>query len=222
MIKNAQIAFSLDFDCVFNQSAMYGPGIYLSSELHVSLMFSPTGCGWEKSRCGKRSTCLAICEFINHPNHLKCQAKGMYEKLVLFLIKLQLEIGNRFYLFSLKKLEKNKRSDVPDKYFLVTNNEIVRVRYLIVYGTDMKNSERANLPNRSRDHLANPIVQWTLRHKWLAAMAIYAIILAILGASNSRHGHYMRKFVWKAMHKAMNYVKTLQLIGFDLLQKLFD
>lgn len=118
------------------------------------------------------------------------------------------------------KLEKNRRSDVPDKYFLVTNNEIVRIRYLIVYGTDVKNSERANLAECSNDY--NTIVRWIFRHKWLTAMAIYAIILAILGTSNSRHGHYMRQFVREAMHKAINCVKSLHFVGFELLQNLFD
>ena len=65
-------------------------------------------------------------------------------------------------------------------------------------------------------------MQWTLRHKWLAGMVIYAIILAILGASNSRHGHYMRQFVREAMLKAFNYIKTFQFVGFELFQKLFD
>lgn len=123
-------------------------------------------------------------------------------------------------MLSLIKLEKNRRSDVPDKYFLVTNNEIVRIRYLIVYGTDVKNSERENMAKCSTGY--NTMVQWIFRHKWLAAMAIYAIILAILGTSNSRHGHYMRQFVREAMLKAINCVKTLQFVGFELFQKLFD
>lgn len=119
--------------------------------------------------------------------------------------------------------EKNKRTDVPDKYFLVTNNEIVRVRYLIVYGTDVKHSEHGNLATCiRREHMGNAMVQWIFRHKWLAAMAVYAIILAILGASNSRHGHYMRQFVREAMLKAFNYVKGLHFTGFELLQRLFD
>lgn len=66
-----------------SKNALYGEGIYLSSEQHVSLMFSPTSYGWENSRCGKRNSCLAICEFINHPSHLKCHTQGTYS---LFLI----------------------------------------------------------------------------------------------------------------------------------------
>lgn len=58
------------------QSAMYGEGIYLSSELHVSLMFSPYGPGWNHSRCGSVVSTLAICEFVNHPKHLRCDTKG--------------------------------------------------------------------------------------------------------------------------------------------------
>lgn len=140
----------------------------------------------------------------------------------------QLQIIDSKFSFSLslsnwkRTTEKNKRTDVPDKYFLVTNNEIVRIRYLIVYGTDVKNSERANLASCNSDYQGNTIVQWAHRHKWLVAMIIYTIILAILGTSNSRHGHYMRQFVRETMLKAINYVKTLQFVGFELLQQLFD
>lgn len=60
------------------QTALFGEGIYLSSEPHVSLHFSPFGSGWRNSRFGKEFSCLALCEFVNHPEHLKCQTKGNF------------------------------------------------------------------------------------------------------------------------------------------------
>lgn len=59
-----------------SKTALFGDGIYLSSEMHVSQAFSPIGAGWDASRCGKEMSCIAICEFVNHPQHLKCQTKG--------------------------------------------------------------------------------------------------------------------------------------------------
>lgn len=69
------------------QNALYGEGIYLSSELHVSLMFSPTGHGWNRSQCGTRVSMLAICEFVDHPKHLHYDTKG--EELLLLSLNIE-------------------------------------------------------------------------------------------------------------------------------------
>lgn len=58
------------------KQAVFGEGIYLSSEMNVSLLFSSIGTGWNKSICGKKLSCMAICEFIEHPEHLQCHTKG--------------------------------------------------------------------------------------------------------------------------------------------------
>lgn len=195
------------------QTALYGEGIYLSSEMHVSLMFSPTGGGWVNSRCGRRSSCLAICEFVNHPNHLRCHTKGLSSSRP---INSKANIFTFFVL--LLNVEKSSHVDVPDKYFVITNNEIVRVRYLVVYGIDMRNSNCSNMAQYNE----NAIIMWIIRHKWLAAALTYAAILAILGASNNRQCHYVRQFMRQATIKAINYVKTFNFIGIDLIQKFFD
>lgn len=117
-------------------------------------------------------------------------------------------------------LEKNSRVGVPDKYFVITNNEIIRVRYLIVYGTEMIKSEHSNVSECSVHE--NSIIQWILRHKWLTAMVTYALILLIIGASNSRSGFYMRQFMRQATRNAINYIKTFDILGFNLIQQLFD
>ncbi|XP_055317706.1 protein mono-ADP-ribosyltransferase PARP16 [Sitodiplosis mosellana] len=173
------------------KTALYGEGIYLSSELSVSLMFSSTNIGWENSRCGRRSSCLAICEFVNHPIHLKCHTK-----------------------------EKSNPNGVPDKYFVITNNEIVRVRYLIVYGSEMKAARNSRLTECS-NMSEYAMVKWIHRHKWIAAMITYAAILLIIGASNSRHGYYMRQYMRQATLNAIDYLKTFNLFGFNYIKKLF-
>lgn len=104
---------------------------------------------------------------------------------------------------------------MPDKYFVITNNEIVRVRYLIAYGSEMKNSRVANLAHTATD---NTILNWIRRHKWSTAMVSYAAVLLLIGASNSRQGYYMWQYVRQASFEAIEYMKS---IGFNCFRKWF-
>lgn len=86
-------------------------------------MFSPSVTGWSKSKCWENISCVALCEYINDPNHVK-KRKGELVKL-----------GRFFLLKLLANLSENaKNSDIPQSYLLITNNELVRVRYLLIYG----------------------------------------------------------------------------------------
>ena len=58
------------------QNALFGEGTYLSSELAISLQYSPHGRGWEYSMLGDRLSCVAVCEMIDNPEWVKCQTKG--------------------------------------------------------------------------------------------------------------------------------------------------
>lgn len=44
--------------------------------MHVSLHFSPAGLGWKLSQFGRELSCLAICEFVENPEHVKRHTKG--------------------------------------------------------------------------------------------------------------------------------------------------
>lgn len=57
------------------QNSLFGHGIYLSSELSVSLPYSPMGYGWRRSSVGSEMSCVALCEVVDHPD-VKFQDKG--------------------------------------------------------------------------------------------------------------------------------------------------
>lgn len=57
------------------QNSLFGHGIYLSSELSVSLPYSPMGYGWGRSSVGSEMSCVALCEVVDHPD-VKFQDKG--------------------------------------------------------------------------------------------------------------------------------------------------
>jgi poly[ADP-ribose] polymerase 16 len=54
---------------------VFGEGTYLSSELSVSLHYSPMGRSWERSNLGDKLSCVAVCEMIDDPS-VKCQVKN--------------------------------------------------------------------------------------------------------------------------------------------------
>lgn len=85
------------------------------------------------------------------------------------------------------------KNAVPDKYFVITNNEIVRIRYLLIYGKHENVNNDQLIPAESRSATMN----WILNHKPLVAMCFYTVILISIGLGNSRHGLYFRHLFWQ-------------------------
>ncbi|KAJ6643018.1 Protein mono-ADP-ribosyltransferase PARP16 [Pseudolycoriella hygida] len=155
------------------KTALFGNGIYLSSEMHVSLSFSPIGTGWKSSLNGTELSCIALCEFVDHPQHLKCHLKDQQPN------------------------ERKNDQHIPDKYFVITNNDIVRVRYLLIF---------AKSPDKSMQIYRNSVINWIYNNKSVAAMIFYAIILLSVGLANSRTGQYFRQMFWQ---KAQRFISDL-------------
>lgn len=164
-----------------NKNALFGEGLYLSAELHVSEMFAPFGSGWSKSALGNLLACTALCEYVDNPIHVKCQVE-------------------------------NQHSVIPEKYILVKNNDLVQVRYLLVYGTNRTAGTDAKEPfgtahsPRSLDNGRNQIApnrctRWVAANKsWLLAGGYFLMLFAV-GLMNSQNAHYMKKmFLQKINH----------------------
>lgn len=127
-----------------------------------------------------------------------------------------MNIGIKFPLpfFYLSIDDVKKKSNVPDKYFVITNNEIVRLRYLLVYGRDERlatNRDQALQTHR------NPLIHWIFTHKSVAAIIFYALILLWIGVSNSRYGYYLRQLFWRTTSDLFERLKSL-----DILPNLFN
>ncbi|CAJ0944240.1 unnamed protein product [Ranitomeya imitator] len=102
--------------CHLNKTSLFGEGTYLSSDLSLALLYSPHGHGWAHSILGPILSCVAMCEVIDHPD-VKCQVKK----------KDSSEIDRKR-----ARARNSEGGDVPEKYFVVTNNELLRVKYLLV------------------------------------------------------------------------------------------
>ncbi|EZA52269.1 Poly [ADP-ribose] polymerase [Ooceraea biroi] len=98
--------------------SQFGKGIYLSSELGVSLAYSPMGYGWGGSLLGSEISCIALCELIDHPDVKRGDTRDNAQNT------LNDSVGGR----------------IPDKYFVAINSDLVRVRYLLLYAQDLPTS----------------------------------------------------------------------------------
>lgn len=95
----------------------------MSQEPIVSLHFSPSCKSWDHSLIGQRMSGLLVCETINDPAHVKTGEN---------------ETSNTQSGASQSNPEFKLNSDMPDKYFLVRNNEYVRVKYVVLYAEKYK------------------------------------------------------------------------------------
>ncbi|KAI8478430.1 Protein mono-ADP-ribosyltransferase parp16 [Branchiostoma belcheri] len=142
-----------------NKNSLFGEGTYLSGDLGVSIIYSHKGQGWDRSMLGETMSCVAVCEVIMDPKYVKS--------------KVEEENGRA----------KNKdKHEVPEKYYIVSNNELLRVKYVLVYA-ERKARPRVQAPS------------FFQRHKFFILMTLYVIILAVIGAANSPNlQYYLRKF----------------------------
>ncbi|KAK6642858.1 hypothetical protein RUM43_004360 [Polyplax serrata] len=141
----------------YNKRGMFGPGTYLSSEMSLSLTYSPVGYAWNYSTFGSHISIVALCEIIDHP-----EVRSEFDSRKGSNANLLDICGNQ---------------STPGKYFIVENNDFVRVRYLLVYGS--YDSEAASL------RTSPTILGWIKRHKMFTFALAYVILLLAIGSSNS-------------------------------------
>ncbi|XP_027267138.1 protein mono-ADP-ribosyltransferase PARP16 isoform X2 [Cricetulus griseus] len=142
--------------CHLNKTSLFGEGTYLTSDLSLALIYSPHGHGWQHSLLGPILSCVAVCEVIDHPD-VKCQTKKKDSK----------EIDrNR------ARIKHSEGGDVPPKYFVVTNNQLLRVKYLLVYSQKQ--------PKRASSQLS-----WLSSHWFMVMMSLYLLLLLVVSVTNS-------------------------------------
>ncbi|KAK6192012.1 hypothetical protein SNE40_003568 [Patella caerulea] len=153
-----------------NKTSVFGEGTYLSGELGVSLNYSPSGYTWANSEIGKMFGLIAVCEMIDDPT-VKCQTNetnGSKKK-------------SRAYAAN------SMGGDVPEKYYVVQNNEVIRLKYILIY-VDKNNSTQTN-------RLVQPT--FFQEHKFVIMLFFYAFLLLGVGLANSKTFKYHIKRLLK-------------------------
>ena len=80
--------------------------------------YSSFGSGWNNSAIGERLSCVAVCEILDHPD-VKCTIKS--------------KANDNRLTRSRARARNSEGGDVPERYYVVTNNQVVRVKYVLVY-----------------------------------------------------------------------------------------
>ncbi|KOC68437.1 Poly [ADP-ribose] polymerase 16 [Habropoda laboriosa] len=149
------------------KKSLFGKGIYLTSELGVSLPYSPIGYGWGGSVLGSEMSCIALCELINSADVKTGGSEDNARNVAAD------SVGGR----------------VPNKYYLVTNSELVRVRYLLVYSIQVQTT-------RCTDNKG--LLAWFKQHKLLTFVLGYVVLLASVGLTHNKQVEkYYKLFVQK-------------------------
>uniref|UniRef100_H2YF11 Poly [ADP-ribose] polymerase n=1 Tax=Ciona savignyi TaxID=51511 RepID=H2YF11_CIOSA len=147
-----------------NKVAFFGEGIYLSSDFKVSILYSPASTGWTNSLFGDSLSCLALCEAIDHPD-VKCSKTEDASKPTL---------RSRS---SRSHIKGSEGGEIPEKYFIVRNDELVRVKYVAVYA-----------PKADKKFIASILAgtpTFFSRHRFLILMLLYVGALFLIGFFNS-------------------------------------
>ncbi|XP_053675316.1 protein mono-ADP-ribosyltransferase PARP16-like [Anopheles nili] len=202
-----------------NKVSLFGEGIYLSAELQVSQMFSPNGSGWNRSILGTHLACIALCEYVDNPHYVKSQEEtpapvedgtppppsGASDGPSAVAATLT---GN---------------NSIPERYILIKNNELVQVRYLLLYGSTKDTSAALSGLQASNDpvyalatrpptyqlrHPPTRFVQWVADNKGFVLIGGYVGLLLIVGFLNSRNAHYVKEMFLQKLSHLYNAVQS--------------
>lgn len=150
-----------------NKNSVFGEGTYLSSELSVCLAYSPFGRGWPKSIFGDKLSCVAVCQVIRHPD-VKCHTRKN-------------EKGTPS--IHLVRSDERAAGNIPEKYYLVQNDDLVRVKYVLVYTDWSANRGERNQTAADTWHQTS----WLFKHRFLLMMFAYVVVLLAIGLSSSSY-----------------------------------
>lgn len=124
------------------QNSVFGEGTYLTSDLSMALLYSPHSSGWQESLLGPLLSCVALCEVIDHPD-VKCQVKkkgaaprSRASEISTFKWEPDFSLcfsDSEFIHRQRSRAKNSEGGEVPHKYFVVTNNQLLRVKYLLIY-----------------------------------------------------------------------------------------
>lgn len=165
-----------------NKNTSIGNGVYLSQELGVSLPHSHCGYGWGASCLGGRLSCVAMCEVIDAPDGINLQRPSCEGDIA----------GD-----DEKKLP-------PQSHYIVTNYDLVRVRYLLVYARQPIASRFPSIAKRQADGMRH----WFTRHKLFSILLGYGIMLATIGFANNQPMNYYYGFIMKKLDFALQSINS--------------
>ncbi|XP_069360191.1 acetylcholinesterase-like [Maniola hyperantus] len=169
-----------------HKTNLTGNGVHLSSELSASLPYSHGGFGWGASCIGGHLSCVALCEVIDVPDGINYQVKHVTNE------------GDGVY----KEVKTSTiEAEAHTSSFVVTNCDLIRVRYLLVYA---KQPTSMRFPTTSLNREAGGLRHWLAQHKLFSILLGYGLMLATIGFANNQPMHYYYKILLKKIDMALS------------------
>lgn len=137
----------------------------LCTELADCIERSPSGAGWGASMCGSMISCVALCQYVDNPIHVK----------------------------------KESAHNSPVEHILITKNNMVRVRYLLFYGSRFPDENSTK----------SIMLSWISRHKYALSLFCYTMLLTSIGIANSGSGHYIKHLISKKATHFLDFCKKI-------------
>jgi poly [ADP-ribose] polymerase 16 len=161
-----------------NKTNLFGEGLYFAYELQVSALFSQAVLGWSRSKIGELISSVCLCEYIDDHNYIKIRK------------------------------ENAKNSDIPQSYLLITNNEIVRVRYLLIYGNKKPSLKKQPSSTLEENSIAQPgqsFMWWCRKNPLIVSAFLYVILLVLVGLSNTQVFEYYKNILTNFLKKRFKF-----------------
>ncbi|XP_004930196.1 protein mono-ADP-ribosyltransferase PARP16 [Bombyx mandarina] len=168
-----------------NKNTSLGNGVYLSPELSATIPHSHGGFGWGASCIGGHLSCVALCEVVDAPEGINYQKPVSNE-------------GDGLYKDG-KTDHMRVNGETQVTQYIVTNCDLVRIRYLLVYA-----KQPASLRFHARNSNRNGgFRHWLARHKLLSILLGYGLLLATIGFANNQPIQYYYKILFKKIDMAL-------------------
>ncbi|CAK1539978.1 unnamed protein product [Leptosia nina] len=174
-----------------NKTTLLGNGVYLSPELSISMPHSHGGFGWGASCIGGHLSCVALCEVIDAPDGINYQRPVSNE-------------GDGHYKED-SEGPSEQTFDPKTAHYVVTNCDLVRVRYLLVYA---KQPASMRFPTSNPNRNAGGLRDWVTRHKLFSILLGYGLLLATIGFASNQPVNYYYKMILKKLDVALSNVKA--------------
>jgi len=136
-----------------NKVSLFGEGIYLARDLGVCLAYSHRGQTWQKSSLGNCISAVAVAQVLDHPTQVNLHSED-----------------------ARGEVEGSEGGRLPDMYVVVRNNELLKIRYIMIY----RHESSAIKTERGI------ILTWVGRNRMLLLLLAYAAMLALIGLANSQ------------------------------------
>jgi poly[ADP-ribose] polymerase 16 len=199
-----------------NQVSAFGEGTYLSPELSVSLNWSPMSSlssPFQRSTAnadaislddGIRLSCVAVCEVIDDPtgggvSRCECALDTNASRT-----NLENNASNNTNNNGGRRGGGATNNGVPDRYILVKNDDLLRIRYILAY-VDRSNVKKVGDGGRT---IRDRVTDFCNQYRFWLIMLTYMILLSVIGLVNSNNFQwYVRRF-WSASNDEYGYFEN--------------